>query len=119
MKKLKYIVAVSAIFIAISCDDYLDQDNLGEKDVNSYYKTPTDIDEAMKLHDDLWNAAIDASLKNGGTLNEHHGVGLKLGRFMKTQHGSSWEFMLGLKKAWDPNGIMNPGKLGFGPPGSA
>ena len=80
---------------------------------------PTDIDEAMKLHDDLWNAAIDASLKNGGTLNEHHGVGLKLGRFMKTQHGSSWEFMLGLKKAWDPNGIMNPGKLGFGPPGSA
>ena len=60
---------------------------------------PTDIDEAMKLHDDLWNAAIDASLKNGGTLNEHHGVGLKLGRFMKAQHGSSWEFMLSLKKS--------------------
>lgn len=79
---------------------------------------PSDIDEAMKLHDDLWNAAINASLKNGGTLNEHHGVGLKLGRFMKQQHGSAWEFMLSLKKAWDPNGIMNPGKLGFGPPGS-
>ncbi len=79
---------------------------------------PEDIDEAMKLHDDLWNAAIDASLKNGGTLNEHHGVGLKLGRFMKTQHGSAWEYMLSLKKAWDPNGIMNPGKLGFGPPGT-
>lgn len=47
MKKLQYIIAVSAIFIATSCDDYLDQDNLGEKGLDTYYKTPTDIEEAM------------------------------------------------------------------------
>ncbi|MBW1654435.1 RagB/SusD family nutrient uptake outer membrane protein [Flavobacterium quisquiliarum] len=47
MKKLKYIIAISVIFTASSCDDYLDQDNITEKSLVSFYKSPTDIDEAM------------------------------------------------------------------------
>ncbi|WP_369014481.1 RagB/SusD family nutrient uptake outer membrane protein [Flavobacterium anhuiense] len=59
MKKLKYIIAVSAIFIATSCDDYLDQDNLGEKGLETYYKTPTDIEEAMA---GVYNAIYTANI---------------------------------------------------------
>jgi alkyldihydroxyacetonephosphate synthase len=77
---------------------------------------PTDPTEAMALHDRLWDAGILTGLANGGVLNDHHGVGMKLGRFMRSQYGTGFELMRQLKDAWDPDGIMNPGKLGFGPP---
>ncbi len=74
---------------------------------------PADAQEALQLHNRVWNAAMTAVLENGGMINEHHGVGLKLGRFMRRQYGDAWPFLLRLKKMIDPNGIMNPGKTGF------
>jgi alkyldihydroxyacetonephosphate synthase len=81
-------------------------------------EAPEDPDEALALHDRLWNAAVETSLQHGGVINEHHGVGLKLGRFMRPQYGAAFDVMLAVKNAWDPDGIMNPGKLGFGAPRS-
>jgi alkyldihydroxyacetonephosphate synthase len=75
---------------------------------------PQDAQEALRLHNRIWNTAITAALENGGMINEHHGVGLKLARFMARQYGAAWPFLQSLKKAIDPNGIMNPGKVGFG-----
>jgi alkyldihydroxyacetonephosphate synthase len=75
---------------------------------------PQDAQEALRLHNRVWNAAMQAVIENGGMINEHHGVGLKLGRYMRRQHGAAWPFLLKLKKTIDPNGIMNPGKTGFG-----
>jgi alkyldihydroxyacetonephosphate synthase len=74
---------------------------------------PADAQEALQLHNRVWNAAMTAVLENGGMINEHHGVGLKLGRFMRRQYTDAWPFLLRLKKMIDPNGIMNPGKTGF------
>jgi len=74
---------------------------------------PTDAQEALQLHNRVWNAAMTAVLENGGMINEHHGIGLKLGRFMRRQYGDAWPFLLRLKQMMDPNGIMNPGKTGF------
>ena len=39
--------------------------------------------------------------------------GMKLGRLMKEQYGDSMIVFEGLKKALDPNGIMNPYKMGI------
>ena len=50
---------------------------------------------------------------NGGVINEHHGVGLKLGRYMKDLYGSAMPVLEDIKKIMDPNNIMNPGKMGF------
>ena len=52
-------------------------------------------------------------MKNGGVINDHHGIGLKLSRLMKEQYGPAMQVLEGLKKALDPNGIMNPYKLGL------
>jgi alkyldihydroxyacetonephosphate synthase len=74
---------------------------------------PADPHDAQALHDRIWDVAVTTSLQHGGMINEHHGVGLKLSRFMPAQYGSAWPLLEAIKRAIDPNGIMNPGKVGF------
>ena len=74
---------------------------------------PKDPEEALRLHNQIWNAGVRAAIANGGAVNDHHGVGMKLGRLMKEQYGPGMVVFEGLKKALDPNGIMNPYKLGI------
>ncbi len=80
------------------------------------HQPPDDPLEALALHDRLWDSAVRTSLAQGGVINEHHGVGVKLGRFMREQYGEAWPYLQAIKEAVDPDGILNPGKLGFGPP---
>ena len=74
---------------------------------------PEDPEEAIRLHNQIWNAGVRAALANGGIINDHHGVGLKLSRLMKEQYGPAMQVLEGIKKSLDPNGIMNPYKLGL------
>lgn len=61
----------------------------------------------------IYSVGIRAALENGGVVNDHHGVGIKLGRYVKEQYGSAMQVLEGIKKQLDPNGIMNPFKLGL------
>lgn len=61
----------------------------------------------------VWDAAMGAVLRNGGTISHHHGIGLQRARFMRQEHGDAVELLRRVKQAVDPNGIMNPGKLGL------
>jgi len=74
---------------------------------------PEDPDEAIRLHNQVWNVGVRAAIENGGVINDHHGVGLKLGRLMKECYGPAMQVLYGLKKELDPNGIMNPYKMGL------
>ncbi len=74
---------------------------------------PADAEEAVALYNRVWDLAIRAAIANGGVINEHHGVGLKLGRLMKELYGDGFKVLEGIKKTLDPNNIMNPGKMGF------
>ena len=51
--------------------------------------------------------------KLGGSMEYTHGVGVKLAPLMAEEHGYGLEVMRGIKKILDPNGIMNPGKMGL------
>ncbi|RGX54696.1 MULTISPECIES: FAD-binding oxidoreductase [Anaerotruncus] len=68
--------------------------------------------EAIRLHNQMWQTGLHAAIQAGGVVNDHHGTGLKLGKFMKEQYGSDMFVFEGLKKMFDPNGIMNPYKMG-------
>ena len=67
-----------------------------------------------------WKAAEPAALEDlyavvarmGGKISGEHGIGLKRKKYM-AEFMSPVEMGLikAIKKAWDPNGIMNPGKL--------
>ncbi len=76
-------------------------------------KPPQDAYEALTLHNEIWTRAVRTSLAHGGMLNEHHGIGLKLGHLMPEQYGPAWPLLQAIKDTLDPQGIMNPGKLGF------
>ncbi len=68
----------------------------------------------------LWDAGQRAVLAGGGNLSHHHGVGLNRARFMAEALGTGLAVLGAVKRALDPHGILNPGKLGldspFGPP---
>jgi alkyldihydroxyacetonephosphate synthase len=75
---------------------------------------PEDTNEALYLHNMIWNDALRAAIKAGGVLNEHHGIGLKLSRLVPELFGTAFQVIEKLKKSLDPNSILNPGKLGLG-----
>lgn len=74
---------------------------------------PKDPHEALKLHNEIWTLGVRTAIANGGVVNDHHGVGIKLGRLMKEQYGSAMQVFEGIKSNLDPNKIMNPYKLGL------
>ncbi|HEV2140722.1 MAG TPA: FAD-binding oxidoreductase [Candidatus Dormibacteraeota bacterium] len=69
--------------------------------------------DAMALHDRIWKDGVTAALDAGAVMNDHHGVGLKLAPYMRAQHGNALEVLRQVQRALDPNGVMNPGKLGL------
>ncbi|HYN33000.1 MAG TPA: FAD-linked oxidase C-terminal domain-containing protein, partial [Ilumatobacteraceae bacterium] len=73
-------------------------------------------DEIEATYIALWDAGQRAVLAGGGNLSHHHGVGLNRGRFMAEALGSGHAVLAAIKATLDPNGIMNPGKLGFPTP---
>lgn len=74
---------------------------------------PADEKECIRLHNQIWNAGVRAAIENGGVINDHHGVGLKLSRLMKENYGPAMQVLEGIKKELDPNRIMNPYKMGL------
>jgi alkyldihydroxyacetonephosphate synthase len=64
----------------------------------------------------VWDAGTRAVLERGGSLSHHHGVGINRSRFVREALGDAYNVLLLMKHALDPNGILNPGKLGFPSP---
>ncbi|WP_419779781.1 FAD-binding oxidoreductase [Maridesulfovibrio sp.] len=60
---------------------------------------------------EIWDVAMSICVKHGACLSHHHGGGLARLPYVKDTLGSSWKVLERVKKAIDPNGIMNPGKL--------
>jgi glycolate oxidase len=53
-----------------------------------------------------------AALDLGGTVSSEHGVGLARAKFISIQVGTeAMNVMRSIKRALDPNGILNPGKM--------
>jgi alkyldihydroxyacetonephosphate synthase len=63
-----------------------------------------------------WDTATHVVLAHGGALSHHHGVGLNRSRFVRDALGPGFDVLVALKGALDPNGILNPGKLGLPDP---
>jgi glycolate oxidase len=55
-----------------------------------------------------------AAIRLGGTVSSEHGIGAARSEYMKMQWGEgTLSVMRAIKRALDPKGILNPGKLGL------
>src|SRR5659263_763050 len=64
MKKIIFIIVATAALLVSSCEGFLDTRNLYQKDLTNFYKTPTDITEAM--------GGVYNALYVGGVHSEEH-----------------------------------------------
>jgi alkyldihydroxyacetonephosphate synthase len=72
----------------------------------------TTAEKGEEGYERVWRAAMRAALDAGATLSHHHGVGAAKARFLPDELGDSGMRLLrSLKNAFDPDGILNPGKL--------
>ena len=82
-------------------------------DGNFHCLVLTDIENKAEM--DAVNAfhqqLVERSLACGGTSTGEHGVGLGKREFLRKEHGEGVAVMRELKRALDPRGILNPGKL--------
>ena len=60
-----------------------------------------------------WADAAAATLAAAGTITHHHGVGLLKAPWLPEELGGGFDVLRAVKRALDPAGIMNPGKLGL------
>ncbi|MFQ5903931.1 MAG: FAD-binding oxidoreductase [Candidatus Binatia bacterium] len=72
-----------------------------------------DVERAQLVLEDTVDELLRLVQKMGGSMEYCHGVGVKLASLMAEEHGYGLEVMRQIKRALDPNNIMNPGKLGL------
>jgi D-lactate dehydrogenase (cytochrome) len=68
---------------------------------------PAEWDLVQKVSERL----VLKTIALGGTATGEHGVGLGKRKYMPTQHGTGLSWMRRVKDLFDPNGILNPGKI--------
>lgn len=59
----------------------------------------------------VYEKIVEFAIARGGTATGEHGVGIGKRKFMRRQHGFGVEVMAGIKRFFDPHGILNPCKV--------
>lgn len=68
---------------------------------------PEDVRKMQGLAADLYHHVLDV----GGTISASHGEGLSRTWFAQQQHGPLYEVFREVKRIFDPQNILNPGKV--------
>jgi D-lactate dehydrogenase (cytochrome) len=82
--------------------------HIGDGNFHTLIATPSEEYSRAENFSDL---LVQRSLELGGTATGEHGVGLVKMKFMEAEHGVALEWMRQIKMLFDPESILNPGKI--------
>jgi alkyldihydroxyacetonephosphate synthase len=69
-------------------------------------------EDPLRYYQETWDAAMQATLQNNGSISHHHGVGFWRIQYIEQELGATGVTLLkSIKSALDPEGIFNRGKL--------
>ncbi|HWC14470.1 MAG TPA: FAD-binding oxidoreductase [Actinomycetota bacterium] len=72
-----------------------------------------DEQAALDAHGQWWETAMRTCLDAGGSISHHHGIGRVKAPWLREELGGWHDALVAIKRALDPNGIMNPGVMGL------
>lgn len=83
---------------------------------NMYFVYNYDIhcapeDEMIIYHHPIQKIIVEETLKAGGSMCHHHGIGKYRSEWTIEEHGSAYYMLEKLKASFDPKGIMNYGTI--------
>lgn len=68
-------------------------------------------EEIDKYHIPINAIIVEETLKAGGSMAHHHGIGKYRTQWTQQEHGSAYYILKALKETFDPNNIMNFGTI--------
>jgi D-lactate dehydrogenase (cytochrome) len=85
--------------------------HVGDGNYHALLFSDPDNPEELTLHKKLAHRIAERGLAIGGTVTGEHGIGMGKMGYMTQEHGDALSVMVDLKRALDPQNIMNPGKM--------
>ena len=86
--------------------------HLGDGNLHPTFLTDERDAEEMHRVEAALEEIVEETIRLGGTVTGEHGVGLAKKGFLRRQLGeSSYELMRSIKRALDPEHLLNPGKI--------
>ncbi len=83
-------------------------------DGNVHYSVLADPDDEAEWEraETVYRKVVERAIEVGGTATGEHGIGLGKREFLELEHGEgAVDAMRAVKRALDPAGVLNPGKL--------
>jgi alkyldihydroxyacetonephosphate synthase len=83
----------------------------------TFLGSATDEAEAQAAYREAWRGAMEITLGHRGTISHHHGVGQLRAPWVQAEMGGWWTVWERVRRALDPEGILNPHAVGGLPAG--
>ncbi len=109
-KALKEIYAIGERYgLVVPCFGHAGDGNI-HVNVMVDGSDPEELEKGHKAIREIFELVVEL----GGTLSGEHGIGLSKAEFMEIAFSpAELQLFKSIKKAFDPNGILNPGKMGL------
>ncbi|MDV7143168.1 FAD-linked oxidase C-terminal domain-containing protein [Tropicimonas sp. TH_r6] len=85
--------------------------HMGDGNFHAILLIHDEAPEELEAAKALSHRMVERALRLGGTVTGEHGVGMGKLDYMTAEHGEAWPLMGDIKRALDPAGILNPGKV--------